>query len=419
MKAAFYVVLVLFLLVGGFFALNTYIYEEKQGEESTFATYLCSDGRSLTARFEEGNTIVFLGDDRVLTLAKVAAESGAQYEDATGQAVFRTTDASASFEEGGVAAYAECMLKPERESFERGDELWTRYTNEDVGFSFEYRERPQGYFLQEPRGADEHPDFAEVLVLTNKKEHEELLQSTNGREGPPTITTLIFNNPERLSPSAWADANPGLSNIGLIRGDVVETSVAGAPAIRYTADGLYLSDTLIIANGGYIYAITGSYLEENSLIRRDFEPFLTSFAFLPANSAALRDGEHLGFIHAVGAGSRAYIEFDDAVWLSGAAGENAAIAAGLCTEETRSECLPNDYFIENSSALDETVPLEANARMFMQTWEAGDQGIMEKETGLADFAALINDSALHWSKLPYTITVEGGAVTRIEEVYVP
>ena len=107
------------------------------------------------------------------------------------------------------------------------------------------------------------------------------------------------------------------------------------------------------------------------------------------------------------------------MWLSGAAGENAAIAAGLCTEETRSECLPNDYFIENSSALDETVPLDANALMFMQTWEAGDQGIMEKEIGLGAFAALINDSALHWNKLPYTITVEGSAVTRIEEVYVP
>src|SRR3990167_6780193 len=291
MKAAFYVVLVLFLLIGGVFSLDTFIYEEKQGEGSAFATYLCSDGRSLTARFEEGNTIVFLGDDRVLTLAKVAAESGARYEDATGQAVFRTTDASASFEEGGVAAYAECMLNPERESLERGDDLWTRYTNEDVGFSFEYRERPQGYFLQEPRGADEHPDFAEVLVLTNKKEHEELLQSTNGREGPPTITMLIFNNPERLSPSAWADANLGLSNIGLIRGEVVETSVAGAPAIRYTADGLYLSDTLIVANGGYIYAITGSYLEENSRIRQDFEPFLASITFIPANSAALRHGE--------------------------------------------------------------------------------------------------------------------------------
>ncbi|RJQ35052.1 hypothetical protein C4556_00875 [Candidatus Parcubacteria bacterium] len=280
MKAAFYVVLVLFLLLGGFFALNTYIYEEKQEEENTFATYLCSDGKSLTARFEEGNTIVFLGDDRVLTLAKIAAESGARYEDATGQAVLSTTDTNASFEEGGTVTYADCVYASERESFERGDELWTRYTNENIGFSFEYRERPQGYFLQEPRGTDEHPDFVKALVLTNKQEYEELLQSTNGREGPPTITTLIFNNPERLSPSAWADANPGLSNIGLIRGEVVETSVAGAPAIRYAADGLYLSDNVIIANGSYIYAITGFYLEEDSRIREDFEPFLHSITFM-------------------------------------------------------------------------------------------------------------------------------------------
>src|SRR3989344_3027470 len=350
MKASLYAVVLLFILVGSFFAFNAYIYDQKQGEEGTFATYLCAEGKSLTARFADDYAIVFLGDDRVLTLGKVATESGARYADEAGQTVFTTKASSASFEEEGGVTYTDCVYALERESFERGDELWSRYTNEDVGFSFEYRERPQGYFLQEPRGADEHPDFAEALVLTNKKEHEELLQSTNGREGPPTITMLIFNNPERLSPSMWADANLGLSNIGLIRGEVVETSVAGAPAIRYTADGLYLSDTLIVANGGYIYAITGSYLEENSRIRQDFEPFLASITFIPANSAALRDGEYLGFIHAVGAGSRAYIEFDDAVWLSGAAGEDAAIVAGLCTEETRSECLPNDYFLKNSSA---------------------------------------------------------------------
>src|SRR3989338_6248536 len=275
MKAAFYVVLVLFLLVGGFFALNTYIYEEKQGEGSAFATYLCSDGRSLTARFEEGNTIVFLGDDRVLTLAKVAAESGARYEDATGKAVFRSTDASASFEEGGVATYAECMLKPERESFERGDELWTRYTNAELGFSLEYRERPEGYFLQEPRGPSEHPDFLKTLVLIDKKEHEELLNSSNGREGPPTITMLVFENPEKLQPGAWAEAN-SVSNIALLRGEIVETSLAGAPAILYEVDGLYLSDTVIVASGSYMYVISGSYLEEGSDIRRDFEPFLNS-----------------------------------------------------------------------------------------------------------------------------------------------
>ena len=275
MKASLYAVVLLFILVGSFFAFNAYIYDQKQGEEGTFATYLCAEGKSLTARFADDHAIVFLGDDRVLTLGKVAAESSARYADETSQTVFTTKDSSASFEEEGGAKYADCVYASERESFERGDELWTRYTNAELGFSLEYRERPEGYFLQEPRGPSEHPDFLKTLVLIDKKEHEELLNSSNGREGPPTITMLVFENPEKLQPGAWAEAN-NVSNIALLRGEIVETSIGGAPAIRYEVDGLYLSDTVIVASGSYIYVISGSYLEEGSDIRRDFEPFLNS-----------------------------------------------------------------------------------------------------------------------------------------------
>ena len=137
------------------------------------------------------------------------------------------------------------------------------------------------------------------------------------------------------------------------------------------------------------------------------------------NPAWLSDGEYLGFIHAL-VDNNSAMDFDDAEWLTGVEGQNAAIAAGLCTEETRSECLPNDYFIQNTSANDARLSLASNARVFMQTKDVEETGqVGEREIPLTEFASLINDSSAHWRTLPYIITTESGAVVRINEVYIP
>jgi len=134
---------------------------------------------------------------------------------------------------------------------------------------------------------------------------------------------------------------------------------------------------------------------------------------------ALADGTHLGFIRAVDAGESPTLSFDEAVWLSGREGEDAAIAAGHCTEEERSECLPNDYFIENASPEAAPLPASPELRVFMQTLYAEQESVTRREITTAQFTSLINDASLHWNKLPYTITVEHGLVTLIEEVYIP
>ncbi len=131
------------------------------------------------------------------------------------------------------------------------------------------------------------------------------------------------------------------------------------------------------------------------------------------------DGEHLGFIHAF-TDNAAAMDFDDARWLSGREGEDAAIAAGHCTEATRSECLPNDFFIQNDIRKDERLAVSPDARVVMQTWKMEETGqVADREIPLADLAGLMNDPALHWRTLPYRITITNGAVTRIAEVYIP
>lgn len=125
-----------------------------------------------------------------------------------------------------------------------------------------------------------------------------------------------------------------------------------------------------------------------------------------------------GYIRAVDIASST-LSFDDAQWMTGTTGEDAAIAAGLCTEEARADCLPNDFYIGNADAEPVTIPLAPNLTIYLLTWNAGDAGIKRQSIRLAEFAALIDDDAQHWQKLPYNVTVKNNQVIMIEEVYVP
>lgn len=126
-----------------------------------------------------------------------------------------------------------------------------------------------------------------------------------------------------------------------------------------------------------------------------------------------------GFIRSVSTGTVAQINFDDAFWLSGVAGEDAAIQAGLCTEATRSECLPNDFFIYNDAENPASLSLDPSAVIYMLTWHAEEEGVKRENIRLFDFAKLVNDSNQHWNKLPYNVTMQDGQVIMIEEVYIP
>jgi hypothetical protein len=125
-----------------------------------------------------------------------------------------------------------------------------------------------------------------------------------------------------------------------------------------------------------------------------------------------------GFVRSLDSTKREIV-FDDALWLSGETGENAAIAAGLCTEETRADCLPNDFYIYNDAEIGEVIPLASNITVYMLTWNAGEEGIKRQFIPLAEFTKLINDSTAHWNKLPYNVSIKNGEAIMIEEVYVP
>lgn len=166
---------------------------------------------------------------------------------------------------------------------------------------------------------------------------------------------------------------------------------------------LYLSFTVIIA-------LIGSFYVLNYYIYTTKQGAVTS----------TQDGEYFGFIRAItDNGTR--IDFDDARWLTGKEGEDAAIEVGICTETTRKECLPNGFFIKKTSTIaTQSYTLDPHVRIIMQTWNMENTGNVEdQEITLHDFVEVMASTTTIWSKVPYRIFLTKGAITAIREVYVP
>ena len=121
-----------------------------------------------------------------------------------------------------------------------------------------------------------------VYRVMNAEEKEELENSEGGREGPPAINILVFENSDNKSSSQWIDAFSGVSNIGLLMGDINRDAVVGgANAVKYRTDGLYLADNVVVASSGYIYHFIGAFLEEGSDIHKEFNNIVESVEFIP------------------------------------------------------------------------------------------------------------------------------------------
>ena len=100
---------------------------------------------------------------------------------------------------------------------------------------------------------------------------------------------------------------------------------------------------------------------------------------------------------------------------------NIPIRAGVCTEATREECTPNDFFIENLDDSTELYPLATNVEVVMITYRGViDAPLSQNTISFAEFVTLITNEDAHWDSLPYTLTLNtDGEVEKIEEVYVP
>lgn len=162
----------------------------------------------------------------------------------------------------------------------------TLYTNQELGLEFSYKDGPDGYVLEDITSLigeqQEGTEIVKAYRLINIQDKIELENSEDGREGPAIMTVMVFKNLKNQSASMWVDTFTTFSNLGLVIGSVDRDAVVGgANAVKYRTDGLYQNQNVVISSGGYIYLFSGSFMDENSDIFKDFNKLVDSINFIP------------------------------------------------------------------------------------------------------------------------------------------
>ena len=152
-------------------------------------------------------------------------------------------------------------------SVEEGNVL---YTNPTYNISFQY---PDRYELREREvGTQERYHYSVTLI--DKEAFPEIPQ--NG-EGPPVIAVDVFQNDlDTLLIEQWVHGTND-SNFKLSPDDALtSTTVAGAPALSYTWDGLYRGKSVVLSHRDSIIVLSVQWLTEEDAIIKDFADLLTS-----------------------------------------------------------------------------------------------------------------------------------------------
>lgn len=184
------------------------------------------------------------------------------------------------------------------------------YSNPEIGLQFTYRTGPEGYVITEetPLPGDPHAaGLMRTIVLTQTAD---LNASPTPSEAPPTIMIRVVKNTTTQTSREWAVERLSYMSAEEIR----DTVVGGVDAVRYGADGLYASEEVTVTYGQNVYHFTGSYIDAESKLKKDFQPLLDSVKFIPIEdegAGAPVNGKL--DINAVCEGALSYMSFPSAV----------------------------------------------------------------------------------------------------------
>ncbi|XKT74827.1 MAG: hypothetical protein ACJKTH_01945 [Patescibacteria group bacterium UBA2163] len=302
-------VVLLVVLIGGFFLFNHYVYTEKQASgNEALAVYFSEE---IFERATSDGMIPIEGYDAGLLLAEfpslvVEDFDGVEtfegvYHIENGELVFNrqfeqpVSSAERTISQDGYSMLLTNVSERLNMPIQTQEEINTvidvlekatfqKKTDEEVAIAFSYRTNPNGYRLEELEfdAAPSLPDpgFVKGWNLILEQDYQELQESDVPREGPPTINVIVFKNPQQQSPQVWVQEHASFSNIGIINGELEEFTLNGQEAVRYMYDGLYMNDTIVVTYGEYVYMISGAYVNPQQTIRQDFHPFIDSIEFL-------------------------------------------------------------------------------------------------------------------------------------------
>lgn len=141
------------------------------------------------------------------------------------------------------------------------------YESVTHGLSFRY---PDSYVLEE-RDTDEQPSV-HVITIAPRTALENVPQ---GGEGPPSIAISIFSA-TTTSAEAWVRESIA-SNFQLsLNGTLSSTTVDGVHAVRYTSDGLYATENVVLIHESKAYMFSVGWIDRADRIVSDFEQLMAS-----------------------------------------------------------------------------------------------------------------------------------------------
>ena len=271
-----------------------------------------------------------------------------------------------------------------------GGEIKTYISNE-IGIEMQY---PEGFFYQEPA----------ILTLDCK-------------------TSPLPNNCPQVKNGNFTSQNKvlvgGKTYCAQIKTEGAAGSVYGKSNFNIQNDmGCFSLELVVRTTNCGVYGMPEdeeyqNCAKENATKPAIFEKILSTFK----DTLAKTD---FGFIRKIETKDGKYFaDFDNGVLLTGVAAEDAAIRGGLCTEANRSECIPNNYFIENLDRTTVSLEIGKAIEIQLETFETGIPGDQKEIITLEKFAELINDPTLNWKQLPYHLVIENNQITKISEQYVP
>lgn len=156
-------------------------------------------------------------------------------------------------------------------------ETLVTYTDDALALAFTYRAGPEGYRVQEVRAPSDASTEVGTLVLVPASEGAD---SAFAGEGPARITISVYDNTKREWSGQWAQTHARESGLALMWGEVEDMVVGGATAVRFSADGLYAADVVVVAHGGYVYVLRGEYADQAAPSRGDYEQLVRSLRFV-------------------------------------------------------------------------------------------------------------------------------------------
>lgn len=152
-----------------------------------------------------------------------------------------------------------------------------RYMNDDYGVSFSY---PKGYYLREHEAGTSDRQQTAVVLVEDTQENRDLLDgtATEPREGPPSITVDLYQNPEKLSAKDWIAHDTNWNKDIDVLSEVV---VGGKPGVAFPWDGLYAGRSMVITSGDKAYVFSVTWMTSEDQINKDFAKMLSTVSIAP------------------------------------------------------------------------------------------------------------------------------------------